>query len=96
MIAAGDTGGNVYILEFFNFGTAFLSKDKDTVLEQVDAEAGRKEIWEELERLEAGQPGEISSSQQEDILKEQISITCKCGHNNPVTERWCKNCGREL
>jgi len=24
------------------------------------------------------------------------TTTCKCGHKNPVGERWCKNCGREL
>ncbi len=38
---------------------------------------------------------------QEDIKQKKISmeeqtITCKCGHKNPVGERWCKNCGREL
>ncbi|NIO22116.1 MAG: hypothetical protein GTN76_15655, partial [Candidatus Aenigmarchaeota archaeon] len=167
MIATGDTGGNLYILELIGFGSASLAESKEAAPEQSVEEAGEKrlpelkvdeekqeklpesreellqkadkiryqytrlledldyppsdlneekkqnwrkeqlerieglkvrekEIWEELERLEAGQPVEVSFAQQEDISREQSTIICKCGHKNPPNEKWCKNCGREL
>jgi hypothetical protein len=73
-----------------------------------ELKAKEQRIWETLENLESGQILETSKEEMKSELqtidkeKEEITssesttITCKCGHRNPVSEKWCKNCGREL
>jgi hypothetical protein len=62
-----------------------------------ELKAKEQRIWKVLEHLRTDQPTQASSTQEEEISsKQRTTITCKCGHKNPVDERWCKNCGREL
>ena len=109
IIAAGDTGGNVYILELIGFGATSLAEGKEAVPEQTVEEAREKELpelkadEEKKEKLPESREefllkaDQIIEREQEAITSsESPTISCKCGHNNPATERWCKNCGREL
>jgi len=83
MIAAGDTGGNVYILAMYGFNLRQL---------RIDSEA------DSLTEKDPKQFPSKNKNQkeQEEIQEISADSTCRCGQRNPSRSNWCQKCGREV